>query len=112
MWENGIVFCDSSTVMIIGVIKVVQDSFQDHNHNNLTAKPKNVYLGQLQLYYQYQGTKDLHFLGNPALPAARIIRMLHAYYNTNPSKASVLYVCICNMRRALWFLNYGPESEL
>lgn len=112
-------FGDSSTVMIIEVIKVSLDSFQHHHDNNMTVKDekkkkrKKFTWGNLQLYYQYKGTLALYFPANPGLPAATIIRMLHAYYNTNPSKTSALYVCVrLHYLLRIVFLNYGPESEL
>lgn len=50
MRDKAIMFGDSSTVMIIEVIKVSLDSFQHHRDNNLTVKDKKkkkkVYLGQ------------------------------------------------------------------
>lgn len=102
--DKAIMFGDSSTVMIIEVIKVSVDSFQHQHDNNLSAKEKKKFTwGCLQLYYQYRGTLALHLSVSPSLPAARIIRMLHAYYNTNPSKASALYVSVCIMCCALCF---------
>lgn len=61
MRDKAIMLGDSSTVMIIEVIKVSLDSFQHHHDNNLTVKDKKFTWGDLQLYYQYKRHYGLAF---------------------------------------------------
>ena len=114
MRDTAIMFGDSSTAMIIGVIKVLPGTASSTvmikkktwlacKRQEKNKKDRKVYLGQSAVVLTIQKHFGLAFPWKSlAFSGARLIITLHSHNNTNPSKTSALHYVLRIVFFKLW----------